>query len=58
MLVIIRDRIQARIDDGDSLAKVLASRPALDYEGIFGASEGPWTTDAFIEAIYRDLGGR
>ena len=58
MLVIIRDRIQARIDDGDSLAKVLASRPALDYEGIFGASKGPWTTDAFIEAIYRDLGGR
>jgi hypothetical protein len=58
MLVIIRDRIHAGIDDGDSLAEVLASRPALDYEGIFGASAGPWTTDAFVEAIYRDLGGR
>lgn len=58
MLTIIRDRIQAQIDDGDSLADVRASRPALDYAGIFGTSDGPWTTDAFIEAIYRDLGGR
>ena len=33
-------------------------RPALDYAGIFGASSGAWTTDDFIEAIYRDLAGR
>ena len=58
MLVIIRDRIQAGIDAGDSLAKIVASRPALDYEGVFGTSEGPWSTNTFIEAIYRDLGDR
>jgi cyclase len=58
MLVIIRDRIQAGIDAGDSLAEIVASRPALDYEGVFGTSKGPWSTDTFIEAIYRDLGGR
>lgn len=58
MLVIIRDRIQAGIDNGDSLNEILAARPALDYEGIFGANEGPWTTEDFIAAIYRDLGGR
>jgi glyoxylase-like metal-dependent hydrolase (beta-lactamase superfamily II) len=58
MLTIIRDRIQAAVDDGDSLAEVRSSRPALDYAGIFGADDGPWTTDAFIAAIYRDLGGR
>lgn len=58
MLTIIRDRIQAQIDAGDSLADVHEARPALDYAGIFGSSDGPWSTDAFIEAIYRDLGGR
>ena len=55
MLTIIRDRIQHAIDNGASLADVKRIRPALDYAGVFGAASGPWTTDAFIEAIYRDL---
>jgi len=55
MMTIIRDRIRHAIDNGASLADVRRSRPALDYAGVFGASSGPWTTDAFIEAIYRDL---
>jgi glyoxylase-like metal-dependent hydrolase (beta-lactamase superfamily II) len=55
MLTIIRDRIRGAIDDGDSLADLRRGRPALDYSGVFGAAAGPWTTDAFIEAIYRDL---
>jgi glyoxylase-like metal-dependent hydrolase (beta-lactamase superfamily II) len=55
MLTIIRDRIQSSIGKGDSLATVRQSRPALDYAGIFGATTGPWTTDAFVEAIYRNL---
>jgi cyclase len=58
MLTIIRDRIQHAIEQGDSLAAVRRSRPALDYAGIFGATTGAWTTDQFIEAIYEDLGGR
>jgi len=57
MLTIIRDRIRHAIDNGASLAEVKRSRPALDYAGVFGASTGPWTTDAFIEAIYRELSG-
>ncbi len=57
MLTIIRDRIQHAIDNGESLSDVKRSRPALDYAGVFGAADGPWTTDAFIEAIYRDLSG-
>jgi glyoxylase-like metal-dependent hydrolase (beta-lactamase superfamily II) len=55
MLTIVRDRIRSAVDGGATLAEVEQSRPALDYAGIFGASTGPWTTDAFIEAIYRDL---
>jgi cyclase len=57
MLTIIRDRIQRAIDDGDSLREVIAARPALDYSGIYDAAGGSWTTDAFIEAVYRSLGG-
>ena len=57
MLTIVRDRIQNAIDDGDSLRAVLQARPALDYSGIYDATGGTWTTDRFIEAIYRNLGG-
>jgi glyoxylase-like metal-dependent hydrolase (beta-lactamase superfamily II) len=57
MLTIIRDRIQSAIDKGESLREVLRERPALDYSGIYDASGGPWTTEAFIEAVYQDLGG-
>ena len=55
MLTIIRDRIQHAIDDGESLADVRRGRPALDYSGVFGAVDGPWPTEAFIEAVYRNL---
>ncbi len=57
MLTIIRDRIKNSIEKGASLAEVKRSRAALDYAGVFGATEGPWTTDRFIEAVYRNLGG-
>jgi len=56
MLTIIRDRIQSMIDEGMSLRQVIAARPALDYEGRYGADTGFWTTEMFIQAVYRDLG--
>jgi glyoxylase-like metal-dependent hydrolase (beta-lactamase superfamily II) len=55
MLTIVRDRIQHAIDEGESLREVLQMRPALDYAGIYGASGGSWTTETFVEAIYRNL---
>ena len=36
-------------------AQVKAARPAADYEPRYGATAGPWTTDMFVEAVYRDL---
>lgn len=57
MLTIVSDRIRSAVDDGDSLREVMQARPALDYSGIYDASGGPWTTETFVEAIYRDLGG-
>ncbi len=55
MLTIIRDRVSVMIDEGLTLAEVQAARPTLDYDGVHGATEGPWTTDRFVEAIYRSL---
>ncbi len=55
MLTIIRDRIQAMIDDGMSLRQVLAAQPTRDYDGRYGADSGFWTTEQFVEAAYRSL---
>jgi hypothetical protein len=55
MLVIIRDRIQAMIGKGATLAQVKAARPTIDYDTRFGATSGEWTTDKFIETVYTSL---
>jgi len=58
MLTIIRDRVQDMIKRGLTLAQVKAARPTLDYDPRWGADSGFWTTDMFVEAVYRDLGGK
>jgi cyclase len=55
MLTIIRDRVRDQIGKGMTLAQVKAARPTLDFDGRFGATAGPWTTDMFVEAVYRSL---
>ena len=55
MLVMIRDRIRDLKQKGMTLAQVKAARPTLDFDGRYGSTTGPWTTDMFIEAIYATL---
>ena len=55
MVTIIRDRVQDLVKKGMTLDQVKAARPTLDYDGRYGAKTGPWTTDLFIEAVYRSL---
>ena len=55
MLTIVRDRIQDLVLKGKTLAEVKAARPTADYDGRYGAVTGPWTTDMFIESVYRDV---
>ena len=55
MVVMVRDRIQDMIRRGVTLAQVRAARPTLDFDGRYGSTTGPWTTDMFIEAVYRSL---
>jgi cyclase len=55
MVTIIRDRIQDGVKKGLSLEQVKAAQPTLDYDAVFGSSKGSWTTDSFIEAVYKSL---
>ncbi len=55
MLVIVRDRIRDMVGRGASLDEVKRSRPTLDYDARYGAQTGNWTSDAFVEAVYREL---
>lgn len=55
MVTIVRDRIADLVKNGKTLEQVKAAKPTLDYDGIYGADSGPWTTEMFIEVVYRDL---
>ena len=43
---------------GATLEQGKAARLTADYDTRYGSTTGPWTTDMFIEAVYRDLSGR
>ena len=55
MVVIVRDRIRALVRTGATLEQVKAARPTADYDTRYGALTGPWTTDMFVEAIYKTI---
>jgi cyclase len=55
MSTIVRDRFQDAIKTRMTLAQVKAARLVKDYEGRYGAQSGMWTTDKFVEAVYRSL---
>jgi glyoxylase-like metal-dependent hydrolase (beta-lactamase superfamily II) len=55
MLVIIRDRVRDLMKGGKSIAEVKAAQPAKGYMGRYGNTGGAWTTDRFVEAVYRSL---
>ncbi len=43
------------IRKGMTLEQVKAAKPTADYDPRYGATTGFWTTDMFIEAVYRSL---
>jgi glyoxylase-like metal-dependent hydrolase (beta-lactamase superfamily II) len=55
MLVMIRDRIRDLKKQGKTLEQVKAARPTLDFDGRYGSTTGAWTTNMFIEAIYKTV---
>lgn len=55
MVTIIRDRIQDMVNRGMTLEQVKAARPTRDYDLRYGSTTGIWTTDMFVEAVYKNL---
>jgi cyclase len=58
MVTIIRDRIQDMITKGLTLQQVQAARPTSDYDPRYGSTTGFWTTDMFVEAVYKSLSAK
>jgi cyclase len=55
MITIIRDRVQDGVKRGQTLDQVKAGKPTLDYDARWGSTSGAWTTDMFLDAVYKDL---
>lgn len=54
MVTIIRDRVQDMIKKGMTLEQVKAAKPTFDYDPLYGSSTF-WTTDRFVDAVYKTL---
>jgi cyclase len=55
MMTILRDRFLDMIKRGMTLEQFKAQKPTRDYDPLYGADKGFWTTDKFIEASYKSL---
>jgi cyclase len=55
MVTIVRDRVADLVKKGLTLEQVKAARPSRDYDGDYGATSGFWTTEMFVEAVYRTI---
>ena len=55
MVTIIRDRVQDMIKKGMTVEQVKAAKPTRDYDPRYGATSGSWTTEMFVEAVYKSL---
>jgi glyoxylase-like metal-dependent hydrolase (beta-lactamase superfamily II) len=58
MLTIIRDRARNMINKGMTLEQVKAAKLTFPYDGRYGATSGAWTTDMFVEAVYKSLSAK
>ena len=55
MIVIVRDHVQDLIEKGMTLEQVQAANPTRGFRGRYGSDTGEWTTNMFVEAVYRSL---
>jgi glyoxylase-like metal-dependent hydrolase (beta-lactamase superfamily II) len=58
MVTIIRDRIEDLAKKGRTLEQVKAAKPTLDYDARYGATNGAWTTDMFVETVYKEFSAK
>ena len=55
MISIIRDRVQDLIAKGRTLAEIQQANPTVGYRRQYGSDSGRWTTQMFVEAVYKGL---
>ena len=55
MLVIVSDIVQDMIARKMTLDQIKAADPARPFKARYGAASGPWTTNDFVEAVYKSL---
>jgi glyoxylase-like metal-dependent hydrolase (beta-lactamase superfamily II) len=55
MVTIVRDGVQSLIKKGLTLQQIKAANPTQGYRARYGAESGSWTTDMFVEAVYKGL---
>ena len=55
MVTVIRDVVKNMIDKGMPLDGIKAANPTKGYRARYGSDSGPWTTDMFVEAVYKGL---
>ena len=55
MVTIVRDRVRDLMAAGMTLDQVKAASPARGYTRRYGSESGAWTTNQFVEAVYRSL---
>jgi len=58
MVTIIRDRVRDLMKEGLTLERIKAASPARGYTRRYGSDTGSWTTNDFIEAVYRSMNGK
>jgi glyoxylase-like metal-dependent hydrolase (beta-lactamase superfamily II) len=55
MIAIVRNSVEDMIKSGMTLDQVKKADPVRAYRGRYGSTTGLWTTDKFVEAVYRSL---
>jgi cyclase len=55
MITIIRDVVQDMVKRGMTLQQIKEANPTKGYRKRYGSDTGPWTTDMFVEAVYKGL---
>jgi cyclase len=55
MVTVIRDVVEDMIKRGMTLEQIRAASPTKGYTRRYGSSSGPWTTNNFVDAVYKSL---
>ncbi|MEQ1908842.1 MAG: MBL fold metallo-hydrolase [Vicinamibacterales bacterium] len=55
MVTYVRDVIADMIKGGMTLDQIKRANPTLAHRARYGTDSGPWTTDMFVEAVYKSL---